>query len=315
VGAPATPMDNGDATPAASIYSSYQAAPVVATSTVVPTTTFAPEVINNTGSVAQLEPTLVPELATSGSQPEATLESLPVAAQIEPEIENVEPEVEVEQVVQVQEEPEVQAEVVPQPEVANQAEEKSQQSTPAQSSAPMSWAARMRSAQPTGSLTGSNPPPQQQNTPTPPQPVAPVKAAPKPTSGPVENGTGSNQGTQPEVEFSQVTTGREHSNNHNRYRGENKGHYDSSDRPPRREYNDDKQQIFVGGLPNNMTEQDIRDTFSKFGEVRHVRINTGSNGRPGAGFGFVTFSKEIEAKAALNDKDNIYFKNLKIYFL
>ena len=38
------------------------------------------------------------------------------------------------------------------------------------------------------------------------------------------------------------------------------GNYEREDRP-RREFNDDKQQIFVGGLPITMSEQDIRDVF------------------------------------------------------
>ena len=38
------------------------------------------------------------------------------------------------------------------------------------------------------------------------------------------------------------------------------GNYEREDRP-RREFNDDKQQIFVGGLPNTMSETDIREVF------------------------------------------------------
>ena len=38
------------------------------------------------------------------------------------------------------------------------------------------------------------------------------------------------------------------------------GNYEREDRP-RREFNDDKQQIFVGGLPITMSEQDIREVF------------------------------------------------------
>merc|ERR1711953_272500 len=286
------PQDNGDAAPVG-YYQTMTQQP----ESVSPALLAEVPVINNTGLQVDVTPTLVPELG----QPEPQLHEVAVP---EPEVENVEPVEPVQPVEIVQEpvqeeeplqtEPEVTAEVV-----SPAVEEKIATPTAQQSSAPMSWAARMR-AQAQG---GGAPPPQQ----PPAQPVqpAPVKAAPKPAP-PVENGN------QPPVEpeLSQVTQ-REHQNNHNRYRGDNKGHYEN-DRPPRREYNDDKQQIFVGGLPSNMTEQDIRDTFSKFGEVRHVRINTGSTGRPGAGFGFVTFSKESEAREALNSKDNIYFKNLQL---
>ena len=52
--------------------------------------------------------------------------------------------------------------------------------------------------------------------------------------------------------------------------------------------------------------------FSKFGQVKHVRMNLGNTGRPGAGFGFVTFTKEEAAREALQNKDNIFFNKLQL---
>ena len=52
--------------------------------------------------------------------------------------------------------------------------------------------------------------------------------------------------------------------------------------------------------------------FSKFGQVKHVRMNLGNTGRPGAGFGFVTFAKEEAAREALQNKDNIFFNKLQL---
>ena len=78
--------------------------------------------------------------------------------------------------------------------------------------------------------------------------------------------------------------------------------------------NDDRNQIFVGGLPQDMSEENIRGVFSKFGTVRHVRMNQNTNSRPGAGFGFVTFSSPQEAQNALQERDSIYFNNLQVNY-
>merc|ERR1711953_264006 len=197
----------------------------------------------------------------------------------EPVQEESEPVPEPEMVQQEEPEP-VQAEPVPVPEVPiEQVQEEESKPVPVQqSNAPMSWAARMRS-----------------NTAN----QSPVEA-PAPISQTEEAG------------FSQVPTqnqSRENRNQENRYNRDR--NYEREDRP-RREFNDDKQQIFVGGLPITMSEQDIRDVFSKFGQVKHVRMNLGNTGRPGAGFGFVTFAKEEAAREALQNKDNIFFNKLQL---
>ena len=41
-------------------------------------------------------------------------------------------------------------------------------------------------------------------------------------------------------------------------------------------------------------------------------MNLGNTGRPGAGFGFVTFAKEEAAREALQNKDNIFFNKLQL---
>ena len=61
-----------------------------------------------------------------------------------------------------------------------------------------------------------------------------------------------------------------------------------------------------------MSEENIRGVFAKFGTIRHVRMNQNTNSRPGAGFGFVTFSSPQEAEAALSERDSIYFNNLQV---
>ena len=55
--------------------------------------------------------------------------------------------------------------------------------------------------------------------------------------------------------------------------------------------------------------------FSKFGQVKHVRITNRGNSHGGsnsAGFGFVTFQRESEARNALESKEGIYYNNLQL---
>ncbi len=62
--------------------------------------------------------------------------------------------------------------------------------------------------------------------------------------------------------------------------------------------------IYVGNLPFNASEEDIRGLFARFGEVASVNlINDRETGRP-RGFGFVEMSSGAgEAIDALNETD------------
>jgi len=87
--------------------------------------------------------------------------------------------------------------------------------------------------------------------------------------------------------------------------------------PGRREFSDrprynDSCQIFVGALPRNMTEEDIKGVFEEFGEVQHIRINQGNRGDSKNGFGFVTFKSEDSVKNALEKKHNIMFNGYQL---
>ena len=49
-------------------------------------------------------------------------------------------------------------------------------------------------------------------------------------------------------------------------------------------------QVFLGGLPKGVTETELKDLFSKYGEVTEVRLKsreTKTGIRESAGFGFV----------------------------
>lgn len=57
--------------------------------------------------------------------------------------------------------------------------------------------------------------------------------------------------------------------------------------------------IYVGNLPNQASEADIRQTFEQFGEVSKVAIITDKfTGQP-RGFGFVEMPGTNEAQAAI----------------
>lgn len=71
--------------------------------------------------------------------------------------------------------------------------------------------------------------------------------------------------------------------------------------------------IYVGNLPFNATEDDIRDLFSRFGNVLSVSIiSDRETGRP-RGFGFVEMD-DNDAEEAVSKLDNTDFggRNLRV---
>jgi len=63
--------------------------------------------------------------------------------------------------------------------------------------------------------------------------------------------------------------------------------------------------IYVGNLPQNIGEEDLRELFGEYGQVDSVKIiKDFQTGRP-KGFGFVDMSQEDGQKAveALNESD------------
>ena len=64
--------------------------------------------------------------------------------------------------------------------------------------------------------------------------------------------------------------------------------------------------IYVGNLSYSMTESELRDAFSEFGDVSSVNILTDRETGRARGFGFVEMPNQAEAEAAvgyLNGKD------------
>jgi RNA recognition motif-containing protein len=57
--------------------------------------------------------------------------------------------------------------------------------------------------------------------------------------------------------------------------------------------------VYVGNLSYSTTTQDLRDAFAQSGSVTDARVMTDRETGQGRGFGFVTFSTDAEATAAI----------------
>ena len=65
-------------------------------------------------------------------------------------------------------------------------------------------------------------------------------------------------------------------------------------------------EIYVGSLPYTVTEEDLKEAFTAFGEVASVRLVSDKFSGKSKGFGFVEMPSNEEAEAAiaaLNEKD------------
>lgn len=58
--------------------------------------------------------------------------------------------------------------------------------------------------------------------------------------------------------------------------------------------------IYVGNLPYSVTEDDLRETFGKFGQVSSVSLITDKFTGQSKGFGFVEMPSDAEGKAAID---------------
>lgn len=71
----------------------------------------------------------------------------------------------------------------------------------------------------------------------------------------------------------------------------------------------DKLAIFIGQLPSNTRELDIRCHFSNYGEIREVSVIH----KPGHTFAFVTFADEAAAASAVGRDNHAMFMNKTIH--
>ena len=61
--------------------------------------------------------------------------------------------------------------------------------------------------------------------------------------------------------------------------------------------------LFVGGLSWDTTDDGLRQAFQPFGEITEAKVITDRDTGRSRGFGFVTFTGEEEAKAAIAKMD------------
>jgi RNA recognition motif-containing protein len=61
--------------------------------------------------------------------------------------------------------------------------------------------------------------------------------------------------------------------------------------------------IYVGNLPYTMTDQELRTTFERFGEVRSAKIIMDRATNRSKGFGFVEMASQSDGEAAIKGLD------------
>ena len=74
---------------------------------------------------------------------------------------------------------------------------------------------------------------------------------------------------------------------------------------------DDDRKLFVGGLPQDAKDPEIREYFSTFGEVDTITLKTDQNTGRSRGFAFVVF-KTVEGVEAAVAEQNHMVKNKKV---
>lgn len=72
--------------------------------------------------------------------------------------------------------------------------------------------------------------------------------------------------------------------------------------------------IYVGNLPYGVTEGDLRDVFSQFGEVSQANVITDKFSGESKGFGFVEMDNNSQADAAIKALNGTDLKgrNIKV---
>jgi RNA recognition motif-containing protein len=70
--------------------------------------------------------------------------------------------------------------------------------------------------------------------------------------------------------------------------------------------------IYVGNLPYQLTEDELKETFEEFGEVESAKIIMDKYSGRSKGFGFVEMPNDAEAKKAIESMNDVDVKGRNI---
>jgi len=70
--------------------------------------------------------------------------------------------------------------------------------------------------------------------------------------------------------------------------------------------------IYAGGLPFKMSEEELKEIFEKYGEVTSAKIIIDKYSGKSKGFGFVEMSNDAEAKKAIGELNGTEFSGRNI---
>lgn len=87
------------------------------------------------------------------------------------------------------------------------------------------------------------------------------------------------------------------------------------DAPPQKDDEDRSEyaRIYVGNVPYNLTEDDLKNALGKFGEIVDMIIPRWQKTNQCKGFCFIEYDKRIQANNALNSVDPIFINGRKLY--
>ncbi|NIA23283.1 MAG: RNA-binding protein [Proteobacteria bacterium] len=72
--------------------------------------------------------------------------------------------------------------------------------------------------------------------------------------------------------------------------------------------------IYVGNISYNLTEDELKEAFAKYGEVTSVKIISDKYSGRSKGFGFVEMSVDADAEKAINalNETELKDRNIKV---
>jgi len=62
-------------------------------------------------------------------------------------------------------------------------------------------------------------------------------------------------------------------------------------------------ELYIGNLPDDYTQEELKDTFSKLGEIKSVKIITDLVTHESKGYGFVEMENSEDGQKAIDELD------------